>query len=186
MNFNRHFELAGKHAFLSPSKPAWTNYDEEKLERVFFASLAAQRGTELHALAHNMIRLGVTLPRTAKSLNMYVNDAIGYRMTPEQPLYYSENAYGTADAIAFRKNMLRISDLKTGVSPTSEHQLEVYAALFCLEYGFKPFEISTELRIYQADEIRIYDADPDVIFHIMDCIKSFDRRIKAMRQEAGL
>lgn len=183
MIWNSHSQLVGRHAFLSASKYHWTNYDDEKLDRVFLTALAAQRGTELHALAHNLIRLGVKLPRSQKTLNMYVNDAIGYRMTPEQILYYSDNAFGTADAISFRRDMLRISDLKTGSTPTSERQLEVYAALFCLEYRFKPFEIGIELRIYQNDEIDVFEADPDVIAHIMDKIVVFDKRIEAIRRE---
>lgn len=185
MIFNEHSRLAGQHAFLSASKYHWINYDDEKLDRTFIAAMAAQRGTELHAFAHEAIRLGVKLPsRPAKTLSLYVNDAIGYRMNPEQVLYYSDNAFGTADAIAFRRNKLRIHDLKTGVTVTSEHQLEVYAALFCLEYRVKPFEIETELRIYQNDEVRIYEADPDVITHIMDKIVTFDRRITQLRMEA--
>lgn len=184
MIFRSHSELLGRHAFLSASKYHWTNYDEDKLDRVFLTALAAQRGTELHELAHNMIRLGVKLPRTQKTLNLYVNDAIGFRMTPEQILYYSDNSFGTADSISFRNNMLRIHDLKTGVTPTSVRQLEVYAALFCLEYRMKPFEIEIELRIYQNDEIQIFEADPDSIFHIMDKIISFDKRLDALRMEA--
>ena len=183
MIFNKHFNLAGSHAFLSASKYHWINYDEEKLDRTYIAALAAQRGTELHTLAHDLIRLGVKLPRSPKTLNMYVNDALGFRMTPEQVLYYSDNCFGTADAISFRKGTLRISDLKTGATPTSEHQLEVYAALFCLEYHMKPFDITTELRIYQNDEIRIYDTKPDEITHIMDKIITFDKRINTIREE---
>jgi len=162
----------------------WINYDDERLEARFVTSMAAQRGSELHALAHQAIRLGVKLPKSQKSLNMYVNDAIGYRMSSEQTLYYSENCFGTADAISFRRNMLRIHDLKTGVTPTSEHQLEVYAALFCLEYRFKPMEIEIEMRIYQNDEARVYIADPDDITHIMSKIIMFDKRITEMRLEA--
>lgn len=184
MNFNTHSRLKGQHAFLSASKYHWIGYSEDKLDRVFMASLAAQRGNELHAFAHDAIRLGIKLPRTSKTLNMYINDAIGYRMTPEQILYYSDNCFGTADCISFRRNTLRIHDLKTGTSPTSEHQLEVYAALFCLEYNFKPFDFNIELRIYQSDEVRIYDGDPDAIFHIMDKIITFDKRIDAIKQEA--
>lgn len=173
--------LVGQHAFLSASKYHWINYDEDKLDATYIASLAAKRGTELHAFAHEAIRLGVKLPGSRKTLNMYVNDAIGYRMTPEQILYYSDNAYGTADAISFRRSTLRIHDLKTGLIPGSVHQLEVYAALFCLEYRFKPFDIQTELRMYQNDEVQIFDADPDVITHIMDRIVTFDKRINAIR-----
>lgn len=183
MNFNKHFDLIGRHAFLSASNHAWTNYDDDKLDRVYFTNLAAKRGSELHELASNLIRLGVKLPRTPKTLNMYVNDAIGFRMTPEQPLYYSENCFGTADALSFRKNTLRISDLKTGVTHCSVRQLEVYAAMFCLEYRFKPFDIDIEMRIYQNDEIQEYMADPDVIFHIMDRAVSADKRINAINAE---
>lgn len=183
MIFNKHSALVGQHAFLSASKYHWIGYDDDKLERVYVAAMAAQRGTELHALAHDLIRLGVKLGRSPKTLNMYVNDAIGYRMTPEQPLFYSTNCYGTVDAISFRKNKLRIHDLKTGATQTSEHQLEVYAALFCLEYRYKPFDIEIELRIYQNDEIRIYEGDPDTITHIMEKIKSFDKRISLMQKE---
>lgn len=185
MLFNSHSNLAGTHAFLSPSSYHWINYDEDKLDRTYVASMAARRGTELHAFAHQAIRLGIRLPTRKTTLNMYVNDAIGYRMTPEQVLFYSDNCYGSPDTIAFRRNFLRIHDLKTGVVEASEHQLEVYAALFCLEYRFRPFDIQTELRIYQSDEVRVYDADPDVIMHIMDRITTFDKRINAIRLEAN-
>lgn len=184
MLFNSHSNLKGTHAFLSASNYHWINYDPDKLDRVFLASLAARRGTELHAFAHEAIRLGIKLPSTKKTLNLYINDAIGFKMTPEQILFYSNNCYGTADTIAFRRGVLRIHDLKTGVVEGSVHQLEVYAALFCLEYNMKPTQIQIELRVYQADEVRLYDADPDVITHIMDKIIHFDKRIEAIRLEA--
>lgn len=148
--------------------------------------MAAQRGTELHTLAHQLIRLGVKLPANKKTLNMYVNDAIGHRLTPEQILHYSDNCYGTADAIGFRRNRLRVHDLKTGLNEASMHQLEVYVALFCLEYRFKPFEIETELRIYQNDEVVVSEPDPDEIMHIMDKIITFDRRISELRMEVPM
>ena len=155
MNFNRHFELEGLHAFLGPSKYHWLNYSEEKMADSYLNFLAAQRGTELHAFAAQCIRLGQKLPKSQKTLNMYVNDAIGFRMTPEQPLFYSENCFGTADAISFRKDMLRIHDYKSGAIPAHIEQLEIYAALFCLEYRVKPTDIETELRIYQSDDIPV-------------------------------
>ena len=145
MIFNSHSELRGLHAFLSPSSYHWVNYNDQKLEARFVAAMAAKRGTDLHALAHEAIRLGVKLSRSNKSLSTYVNDAIGYKMACEQTLYYSDNCFGTADTISFNRGKLRIHDLKTGISATSEHQLEVYAALFCLEYGISPFEIEIEL-----------------------------------------
>lgn len=184
MRFNNHSNLVGKHAFLSASNYHWVNYDDHKLDARFMAAMAAQRGTDLHAFASEAIRLGIKLPGGTKTLGAYVNDAIGYGMTPEQTLFYSENCFGTADTIGFRRNKLRIHDLKTGINSTSEKQLEVYAALFCLEYRFKPNEIEIELRIYQNGEVRIYDADPDSIFHIMDRIITFDKRIAALREEA--
>lgn len=183
MRFNVHSQLAGKHAFLSASKSSWLNYDEEKFDRVFVSQMAAQRGTDLHKLANDLIRLGVRLPETPTTMNLYVNDAIGFRLTPEQTLFYSPNCFGTADAIGLRKNKLRISDLKTGTFKTSERQLEVYAALFCLEYRFKPQELDIELRIYQSDEIRIYEADPLSIANIMMKIVALDERINRLREE---
>src|SRR6478735_2554298 len=134
MRFNPHSDLNGYHAFLSASKHHWVNYTDEKLDRAFVANQAALRGTQMHDLARDLIRMGVKLPRTPKTINMYVNDGIGFRMIPEQVLYYSPNAFGTADTISFRKDLLRISDLKTGITPTSMRQLEVYTAFFCLEY----------------------------------------------------
>ena len=98
-------------------------------------------------------------------------------MICEQVLYYSENCFGTADTIAFRYNTLRIHDLKTGVYPGSVHQLEVYAALFCLEYDKDPFTIKIELRLYQDNEVMVYDADPEDIIFIMGRIQEFDRVI---------
>lgn len=184
MRFNNHFNLANRHAFLSASKYHWVNYSDDKIDRVFSLHMAAQRGTELHALAHQLIRLNEKLPNIKRTLNMYVNDAVGFRMIPEQALYYSDNAFGTADCIAFRKNTLRIADLKTGFTPANVKQLEVYAAFFCLEYGFKPVDIKIELRIYQNNECQIYAADPDVITHVMDRIVTFDKRITAMKEEA--
>lgn len=184
MLFNKHSQLVGKHAFLSASKHAWTNYDDEKLDRVYLNNLAAQRGTELHMFAYQAIRLGVPLQRTQKTLNMYVNDAIGYRMVPEQILYFSDNCFGTADTICFRRGKLRVHDLKTGEIQTSFRQLEVYAALFCLEYLMKPFDIQMELRIYQNDVVEILEADPDSIIHIMEKIRLFDKRIEAIKMEA--
>jgi adenine-specific DNA methylase len=142
---------------------------------------ATQRGTELHELAAKLIRLGIKLPKSNKTFNLYVNDAIGFKMTPEQPLYYSENCFGTADAIDFRKNFLRIHDLKSGETPASIKQLMVYEALFCLEYGFKPNDIESELRLYQSDEVLVHTPEPIEILHIMDKIVMFDKRIEQLK-----
>ncbi len=184
MLFNKHSNLVGLHAAFSASQYHWVNYDEDKLERVFLNKMDAARGTRLHALACELISMKVKMGKSPKTLNMYVNDAIGFRMNPEQVLFYSENFFGTADAVSFRDNLLRIHDLKNGVHPGSMHQLEVYAALFCLEYGFRPGEIEIELRIYQNDEINIVRPEPDVIAHVMDRIVTFDQKIKRIREEA--
>lgn len=183
MNFNKHYDLEGCHAFLGASKYHWINYDEEQLEESFRKSIAKQRGTELHDLACQCIRHGVKLQKTNKTLNSYVNDAIGFKMIPEQPLYYSPNCFGTADAISFKKNLLRIHDLKTGVTPASFHQLEIYAALFCLEYDVNPNDIKIELRIYQMDEVHVYEPKPEDILYIMSKIVNFDKQIDQIRME---
>jgi hypothetical protein len=183
MNFNKHSELVEQHAFLSPSKYHWINYDPTKLANSYTKFLAIQKGTELHAFACDCIRLKIKLPKSKKALNSYVNDCIGYRMTPEQPLYYSVNSFGTADAICFREKLLRIHDLKTGVSPVSMSQLEIYAALFCLEYNIKPHDISVELRIYQEDNFIVDIPSPETILEIMEKIILFDKEIERIKIE---
>lgn len=183
MNFNKHLNLEGKHAFLGASKYHWINYSEEKVADSYSKFLATLKGTELHEFAKECIRLGQKLPRSNKTLNMYVNDAIGYKMKPEQPLYYSDNCFGTADAISFRNGMLRIHDLKTGVTPAHMEQLLIYAALFCLEYKVKPYEIDMELRIYQSDEIIYFNPKSEDIIPITDKIITFDRVITNMKTE---
>ena len=183
MIFNRHSQLSGKHAFLSPSYYHWLNYDAQKLEARYHTVSSARRGTDLHDLAHEAIRLGVKLAKSNQALSTYVNDAINYKMRCEQPLYYSDNCFGTADTISFRRRKLRIHDLKTGVTPANVKQLEVYAALFCLEYGEDPFEIEMELRIYQRDEVRVYEPIPEGILSIMDKIIEADIQIEALKQE---
>lgn len=181
MNFNKHSNLEGQHAFLSASKYHWVNYDEDKLINSFSKWMAAKRGTELHEFASEAIRLGIKLPKTNKSLNLYVNDAIGFKMETEQTLYYSENCFGTADAICFRKNVLRIHDFKSGVTPASMRQLEIYAALFCLEYRREPSSIEIELRLYQMDEVTVYNPQPEDIIYIMDKIILFDKHINELK-----
>lgn len=183
MNFNKHYELLGEHAFLSASKYHWINYSEEKINVAYSKFLAVQKGTELHDFASRCIKLKQRLPKSKISLNQFVNDAIGFRMKSEQPLFYSVNAFGTADAISFRDDCLRIHDLKTGVSPVSMSQLEIYAAYFCLEYKIKPETIEIELRIYQGDEVVIHKPDPQDIRLIMDKIVDFDKRIEQIKAE---
>lgn len=183
MIFNKHSNLEGCHAFLGASKYHWINYDEDKLAESYARALAAQRGTRLHAFAAECISLGQKLPQSKKTLNKYVNDAIGYRMTPEQILYYSPNCFGTADAIGFNKDLLRIHDLKTGETPAHMEQLLVYAALFCLEYRVRPGEIGFELRIYQSDDIFVANPTVEDVAPIMDKIITFDKIIEDIRRE---
>ncbi len=184
-SFNRHPNLEGQHAFLGASNYHWINYDEDKVEETYSRWRAAQKGTRLHAFAADCIRLGQKLPRSKQTLNMYVNDAIGFKMTPEQILYYSPNCFGTADAIIFRNDFLRIHDLKTGETPAKMEQLMIYAALFCLEYGVKPSEIGMELRIYQNDEVLCHNATVEDILPIMDRIITFDKIINRMKEQEG-
>lgn len=186
MNWNKHSAFEGKHAFMSASKYHWVNYTDSQIAEAYEKSLAVQKGTELHALAAECIRHRQKLQKSRKALNMYVNDAVGFRMTPEQILFYSENCFGTADAICFRDDLLRIHDLKTGVTPAHMEQLVIYAALFCLEYGVKPGEIKTELRIYQSDNIDIFEPTAEDIVPVMDKIVTFDQIISKIKSKEEL
>jgi len=183
MKFNEHSALLGLHAFLGASKYHWIRYSTEKLHSTYTRWKAAQRGTELHDFASQCVKLKVRLPKTKNALNTFVNDAIGYRMESEQPLFYSVNSFGTADAISFKNNMLRIHDLKTGTSRASMNQLEIYAALFCLEYDIKPQDIEIELRIYQGNEILVHQPDPKQILDIMQKIEFFDLEIEKLKEQ---
>lgn len=185
MNFNKHLNIEGQHAFLSASKYHWINYSEDKVADAYNKFLATQKGTILHAYAAQSISLGQKLPKSQKTLNMYVNDAIGFKMTPEQPLFYSENCFGTADAISYRNKLLRIHDLKTGLIPAHMEQLMIYAALFCLEYKVKPADIDMELRIYQNNEVLYHNPTAEDIVPIMDKIITFDKVIRKIKEQEG-
>lgn len=185
MEWHDHKKLAGSHAFLGASKYSWLNYDEDKLKFTFTNWEAKQRGNEMHAHAAADIlfgeKYGIKRPQTKTTYNMYVNDAIGFRMVPEQVLYFSEFAYGTCDAISFHKRVLRIHDLKTGVTPAHIEQLRIYAALFCLEYGIRPGDITIHLRIYQDNKIIGEDPDETVIVPIMDKIIYFTKLLRKIK-----
>lgn len=189
MKFNKHSEVEGKHSLLSASKYHWLNDDEEKLVSRVEKANAAAHGTRLHAFASEAIKLGQKLENNSKTLNLYVNDCIGYRMETEVVLFHSWYAFGTADAISFRKEaddnfVLRIFDLKTGTNPGSVVQLMVYAAYFCLEYGIKnPRTIDYDLRIYQNDDVHFFEVDPDDVSHIVDRILESEKIIKAYLEE---
>lgn len=179
MIFNNHSKFNGCHAFLSASQFHWIRYSDEKVIDKYAKQQAAKKGTELHDFASKCIQLGQKLPQSKKTLNSFVNDAIGYRMETEQVLFYSENCFGTADAISFdeKERFLRIHDLKTGITPAHFEQLMIYAAMFCLEYNYDPNSISIELRLYQNDEVLILEPDPRDICDIMDTIVRFDKLI---------
>lgn len=175
MIFNNHSNLRGQHAFMSPSQHAWTNYDADKFASVYRNRLAIERGERLHDLACRLIEDKIRLVNNKKTLNAYVNSAIALKMKPERVLYYSPKCFGTADAINFDGEILRVHDLKTGKNIASFRQLEVYAALFMLEYGVSPFDIPIEMRIYQNDDCRVESPDPNTIQMLSDKIVTFDQ-----------
>lgn len=184
MNFNPHYNLEGRHAFLSPSKYSWINYSEDKLDESYMKWHAKEIGTKLHTFAKQAIELGIKMPTDNQTLNMYINDAIDYGLWPEQPLYYSENAFGTADSIGFdeKSRILHIFDFKSGTIKASMNQLYVYDALFCLEYGIDPYSIEFDNRIYQSDSVNGVKANPDHITSIMNKIIIFDKRIEFIKK----
>lgn len=179
--FNKHPELEGKHALLSASKYSWIRYTPEKFEEIFRNHRATALGSQLHEFAKMAIDLNQSQPRNTKTLNMYINDCIGMRMTPEVPLVYDKFfSFGTADAIRFDakpKNSPRpklyIFDLKTGVTEAKFDQLMIYAVLFCHEYGFRVGEVDVELRIYQNDEKREYIPELAELINISDKLEHF-------------
>ena len=204
--FEKHPELRGKHATLAPSQPYWLRYDKEQLYQKYVSSYAQSMGTSLHELAETLIANGLKLKKNDEltvlshllgdgiprnvidmdriygNLRNYVNDGIGYKLTPEQILYYSPYCFGTADAISFRNNFLRIHDLKTGTQPAKMEQLLVYAALFCLEYKIKPGDIDVELRIYQNEEIIHDEPTAEDILPVMDCIVQHSRMMEQIHE----
>ena len=185
MKFNVHRNLSGLHAPFSASQSHWLRYDDDKAMEVYTNRKAAELGSKLHQWAKETIDLRIKQPRSKRTLYSYVNDAIGFRMDTEVVLYYSDRFFGTADAICFRDNKLRIHDLKTGKSPVHMDQLEVYADLFCLEYRLKPGDIDMELRIYQNDEIIVHEPTTEDIAHVMDKIIHLDKLLEQMDSEEG-
>lgn len=182
MSFNKHSNLEGRHAFLSPSGFSWINYDDDRLIKRFAKYKAAARGTALHKLAQDAINLKIQISTEEETIGLYVRDCILDGLTPEQPLYYSENCFGTADAIAFSDGILRIYDLKTGVIEGSPNQLKVYAALFSLEYDVWPTNIVYDLRLYQNESVIMFDITPGDIIPIIDKIVDFDKKIEEMKE----
>ena len=192
MKFNNHYNLAGLHAPFTASQSSWLRYDDEKAKEAYERKRAAERGTRLHAWAKETIDLGIKQPRSKKTIYEYVNDAIGFKMSTEVVLFYSDRFFGTADAICFRedrktgRNVLRIHDLKTGVvGEPDKHfeQLKVYAALFCLEYKWKPDQIDIVLGVYKKDEVAFCEPDPEEIVEIMNKIIHLDKLLLKIDNE---
>lgn len=183
MRFNNHRNLEGLHAPFSPSQSSWLRYDDNKVVEVYTNKKASEMGTLLHAWAKQTIDLKIKQPKSRKTIYAYVNDAIGFNMNTEVVLYYSDRFFGTADAISFRNGKLRIHDLKTGKIPAHMEQLEVYAALFCLEYKVKPGDINFELRIYQNDDILVHNPTAEDILPIMDKIVHLDKILEKLDYE---
>lgn len=171
------------HSIFPASNYHWINYSIDKMMDIYTRKTAVELGTKMHALASLLIETKQPLPDIRHTLNMYVNDSIKFNMIPEKQLYYSEEFRGTADAITVDSdNILRIHDLKTGVVKTSLHQLEIYAALFCLDFGCDPDEFDgIELRIYQRDDIIVGNPGVDVILPIMDKIITVDKLIRKVK-----
>lgn len=206
MNWNRHSNLEGSHAFLSASKYNWLNKTRDELIEAYKNSYATTIGTMLHAYAADSIRFREKLKKTdAKgvkfdlmrrgvpeyainingifpTLMAYVNDAVGFQMDPEVLLYYSDLCFGTADTIQVSDNILRIHDLKTGTTPAKMDQLKIYAGLFYLEYGFKPEKMRTELRIYQTDEVIVHEPEVEEIREVMEAIVEQDRVLQQLKE----
>ena len=185
MNFVKHSNLEGLHAIFSPSQSSWLRYDDDKALEVYSSKQAAQIGSRIHAWAKETIDLGIKQPRSPKTIYAYVNDAIGFKMSTEVVLFYSERFFGTADSISFKNGFLRIHDLKTGKIPADMEQLRIYAALFCLEYKVKPTDIKMELRIYQNDEVLYDTPEPEDILFIMDKIIHLDKLLQQASSEEG-
>ena len=181
MKFVNHENLSGFHAPFSPSQSSWLRYDDDKALEGYANKKAAEMGTRLHAWAAETIDLGIKQPRSKKTICSYVNDAIGFKMSTEVVLFYSKYFFGTAEAISFRNNMLRIHDLKTGESGHME-QLMVYAALFCLEYKVKPGEIDIELRLYKNDEVIVHNPTAEDILPIMDKIIHLNKILESQEE----
>lgn len=202
-------DLKGTHAKFGASKWTWINYDVDTMFDKYCSSFSTTVGTILHAYAADRIKYMMKLTKSVKKdlkfellrsgvppavvdhfdldrigdiLTVYVNDSIGFHMRPEQILFYSFNFYGTADAISFRDDKLKIFDFKSGETPAHIEQLLIYTALFCLEYNKHPTEIDTELRIYQSPEVLIMEPDASDIVPIMDKIITFDKSLKRMEE----
>lgn len=182
------------HRFASANIKAYESYDEEKLDDIHKGFRNFVRGRYLGLddtsktgpLAFTILDNMRYVPEESwVSVAQFINDGCQYKMNSEQPLWYSDNAFGTTDAISFYRNKLRIHDLKTGDNPAKMLQLELYAALFCLEYRKQPEQIKMELAIYQFGEITRQVPDPKDIRDLMDLIIEDDAILISMSLDGG-
>lgn len=199
-------KLRGTHAFCGGSNYTWRNKTPDQLVQAKINSYGVTIGTLLHEYAamsitdyfkitkndkHSVLRyltvekkvpsIAVDIDRLFPTLMLYVNDCIGFRMQPEQLCYYSDNFYGWADAMVHNDVTLRISDLKTGVTPVSFMQLENYAAFYCLGNSIPPRQIKKyEFRIYQNGECLIAEPDPNSIDEICKLIIEQNKALEAV------
>lgn len=202
MKWHDHSRLKGTHAFMTASQPSWLKKSPTELIEAKKNSYAQEIGTLMHAYAADCIRFreklkkgdmhgvkldlmrngipeyAIDIQRIYPTFMSYVNDGVGYGLTPEVLLYYSEECYGTADAIDVDGKILRIHDLKTGIKPAKMEQLMIYAALFYLEYDVKPRNVRPELRIYQMDEVLVYEPEIEEVQEVMESIVEKDRVLK--------
>lgn len=123
-------------------------------------------------------------PEVFETVRSYVNDAIGYKMYPEVILKFTDDFFGTADALIFSDDLLRIHDLKTGSGPVHIEQLFGYAALYCIEYHVDPLKIDYEFRIYQNNDILTATPDGGMVKPFVDRYLAFDNELRAF--EGGL
>jgi hypothetical protein len=174
---------------------------EEDMLKYLASKYSTTIGTLMHAEAADHITYGVRLNKNDKkhiqfqllrqgipakiiryidfdamydNLMDYVNDCIGFKMIPEKELKYSDKLFGTCDALVYNEkdHFLRIHDLKTGVTPAHMEQLMGYAALFFLDNRiYKVKDSQVELRIYQNNDVDIYNPEPDELLEFMDNFK---------------
>lgn len=172
------------HAIFGASNYHWINYSNDKMIETFINNQAKKNGTEMHELAASLIKKKIKLPDAPLTFNMYVNDGILYNLRPEEQLYYSEWFYGTADTIGLDNKILRISDLKTGKTKPSLHQLEIYAAFWFLEYNLIPEDLERiELRIYHNNDIIVGYPRTEDIIPIMDKITTISKVLEKLKED---
>ncbi len=202
MYWNKHPEFEGKHAFLSASQYHWMAWSDEILKQRYKNSFANDVGTIIHELASKCIKRGIKLSdddvtliimtlkdnyipdnvydinRIIGNLKNFVNDSIDNRMSSEVLLFYTENAFGTSDAISFDGKKLKIFDLKTGAIQAHFEQLLLYAAYFCLEYNQDPHNFDIDLRIYQNNEIAKFEPTGDEVQYYIDTVIEKEMKLR--------